>query len=36
MVSRKLKVTLGMHMVKCGCDLLGSEALKSSVSRINR
>ena len=29
MVSGKLKVTLGIHMVKYGCDLLGPETLKS-------
>ena len=27
MVSEKLKVILGMHMVKYGCDLLGPGAL---------
>ena len=33
MVSRKLKVTLGMHMVKYGCDLLGPGTLKSALSQ---
>ena len=30
MVSGKLKITLGMHMVKYGCDLLGPATLKST------
>ena len=34
MVSGKLKVTLGMHMVQYGCDLLGSETLKSALSQL--
>ena len=34
MVSGKLKVTLGMHMVKYGCDLLGLETLKSALSQL--
>ena len=33
MVSVKVKVTLGMYMVKYGCDLLGSGTLKSSMSQ---
>ena len=38
MVSGKLKVTLGMDMVKYGCDLLGPETLKSANlnSKINQ
>ena len=32
MVSGKLKVTLRMHMVKYGCDLLSPGALKSALS----
>ena len=31
MVSGKLKVTLGMHMVKYDCELLGPETLKSAM-----
>ena len=31
MVSRKLKVTLGMHMLKYDCKLLGPETLKSAM-----
>ena len=34
MVSGKLKVTLDMHMVKCGCDLLGLRTLKSALSQL--
>ena len=36
MVSGKLKVTftLGMHMVKYGCDLLGPGTLKSTLSQL--
>ena len=34
MVSGKLKVTLGMHMVKYGCDLLGPGTLKSALSQL--
>ena len=34
MVSGKLKVTLGMHMVKYGCDFLGPGALKSALSQL--
>ena len=33
MVSGKLKVTLGMHMVKYDCDLLVPRALKSVLSQ---
>ena len=33
MISGKLKVTLGMYMVKYGCDLLGSGTLKSALSQ---
>ena len=34
MVSGKLKVTLGMHMVKYGCDLLGLGTLNSASSQL--
>ena len=34
MVSGKLKVTLRMHMVKYGCDLLSPGALKSALSQL--
>ena len=34
MVSRKLKVTLGMDMVKYGCDLLDSGTLKFASSQL--
>ena len=34
MVSGKLKVTLGMHMVKYGSDLLGPGTLKSALSQL--
>ena len=34
MMSGKLKVTLGMHMVKYGCDLLGPGTLKSASSQL--
>ena len=34
MVSGKLKVTLGIHMVKYGCDLLGPGTLKSALCQI--
>ena len=34
MVSGKLNVTLGMHMVKYGCDFLGPGTLKSSLSQL--
>ena len=34
MVSAKLKVTLGMHMVKYGCDVLGPGTLKSALSQL--
>ena len=30
----KVKVTLGMHMVKYGCDLLGPGILKSALSQL--
>ena len=33
-VPGKLKVNLGMHMVKYGCDLLGPGTLKSALSQI--
>ena len=33
MVSGKLKVTLGMHMLKYDCDLLVPRALKSVLSQ---
>ena len=33
MVSGKLKVTLGMHMVKYGCDLSGPGTLTSAMSQ---
>ena len=32
-VSGKLKVTLAMHMVKYGCDVLGPGFLKSALSQ---
>ena len=34
MVSGNLKVTLGMHMVKYGCDLLGPGTLKSALCQL--
>ena len=34
MVSRKVKVTLGMHMVKYSCDLLSPGTLKSASSQL--
>ena len=34
MVSGKLKVTWGMHMIKYGCDLLGPGTLKSALSQL--
>ena len=34
MVSGKLKVTLGMHMVKYSCDLLAPGSLKSALSQL--
>ena len=34
MVSGKLKVTLGMYMVKYGCDLFGPGTLKSALSQM--
>ena len=34
MVSGKLKVTLGMYMVKYGCDVLGPGTLKSALSQL--
>ena len=34
MVSGKLKVTSGMHMVRYGCDLLGPGTLKSALSQL--
>ena len=34
MVSGKLKVILGMHMVKYGCDFLGPGTLKSALSQL--
>ena len=34
MVSGKLKVTLGMHMIKYGLDLLGPGTLKSTLSQL--
>ena len=33
MVSGKLKVTLGMHMVKYDCDLLDPGTLKSAMTQ---
>ena len=33
MVLGKLKFTLGMHMVKYGCDLLDPGTLKSALSQ---
>ena len=32
-ISEKVKVTLGMHMAKCGCDILGPGTLKSALSK---
>ena len=32
-MSRKLKVTMGMYLVKYGCDLLGPGTLKSALSQ---
>ena len=32
-VSGKLKVTMGMHMVTYGCELLGPGTLKSASSQ---
>ena len=32
-MSGKLKVTMGMHKVKYGCDLLGPGALRSALSQ---
>ena len=34
MVSGKLKVTLGMDMVKHDCNLLGPGTLKSALSQL--
>ena len=34
MVSGKLKVTLGMYMVKYGCDLFGPGTLKPALSQL--
>ena len=34
MVSGRVKVTLGMHMVKYGCDLLGPGTLKSALCQL--
>ena len=34
MVSGKLKVTLGMHIVKYDCDLLGHETLKPALFQL--
>ena len=34
MVSGKLKVTLGIQMVKYGCDLIDPGALKSTLSQL--
>ena len=34
MVSGKLEVTLGMYVVKYGCDLLGPVTLKSALSQL--
>ena len=36
MMSGKLKVTLGMHMVKYDCDLLGPGILKSASSPLKK
>ena len=32
-VSGKLKITMGMYMVKYGCDLFGPGTLKSALSQ---
>ena len=34
MASEKLKVTLGLHIFRYGCDLLGPGTLKSSLSQL--
>ena len=34
MASGKLKFTLGLHMVRYGCDLLGPGTLKSALSQL--
>ena len=34
MVSAKVKVTLGIHMVKYGCGLLGPRTRKSALSQL--
>ena len=34
MVSGKIKVNLGVHMVKYGCDLLPPGTLKSALSQL--
>ena len=33
-LSGKLKITMGMHMVKYACDLLGPGTLKSASSQL--
>ena len=32
-LSRNLKITMGMHMVKYGCDFLGPGTLKCALSQ---
>ena len=34
MMSGNLKISLRMHIVKYGCDLLGPGALKSALSQL--
>ena len=34
MVSGKLKVTLGIHMVRYNCDLLGPAILRTALSQM--
>ena len=34
MVSGKVKVTSGMHMVKYGCDFLGAGTVKSALLQL--
>ena len=34
MMSENLKISLRMHIVKYGCDLLGPGALKSALSQL--
>ena len=36
MVPGKLKVTLDMHMVRYGCDLLGPGTVKFALSQLRK